>query len=390
MSNIPTFVRGNVVVVALPLESVTLVEGGGATTEGFVPLSTDEVTVWLRGCRRYRYTPLIDGNVLRFTVGADTMRGVYAVEVTVVRADGTRLRSMKRGQLRIVETNEEAGVVPSDAEFGVTNVTLDADCFLFAKGDKGDDGADGVGIASLAQTAESLESGGVNTWTATLTDGTTYTFDVRNGLQGERGAQGEKGDKGDKGEKGDDGVTPDMSGYYTATATDALLADKAYRLGSFDYPFNAMQFNVGSSAIRWTISKGSPNNLAFQNSLNGKSYTMPLNKSGEVAVLDDIPDISGKADVMPLVAVSGSGDVAQTVEANKFYKFGEIDSLDLTLTAPASGVLAQYFGKFTASADWTALTLPASVTTSSKSDTIAAGKTYEFSIVDNVINISEL
>lgn len=44
--------------------------------------------------------------------------------------------------------------------------------------------ADGVGIKSLEQTGESMESGGVNVWTAELTDGTRHDFHVRNGLGG--------------------------------------------------------------------------------------------------------------------------------------------------------------------------------------------------------------
>ena len=81
----------------------------------------------------------------------------------------------------------------------------------------------GIGIESLEQTTISTDDGGINVWTATLTDGSTYQSEVRNGQRGEkglRGATGEKGDpftyadftaeqlaalKGPKGEKGDTG-----------------------------------------------------------------------------------------------------------------------------------------------------------------------------------------
>ena len=81
----------------------------------------------------------------------------------------------------------------------------------------------GIGIESLEQTTISTDDSGINIWTATLTDGSTYQFEVRNGQRGEKGLQGATGEKGDpftyadftaeqlaalkgpKGEKGDTG-----------------------------------------------------------------------------------------------------------------------------------------------------------------------------------------
>lgn len=54
----------------------------------------------------------------------------------------------------------------------------------------------GTGIASMVQTVISHESEGVNTWTATLTDGSTYSFDVTNGEQGATGPTGPQGATG--------------------------------------------------------------------------------------------------------------------------------------------------------------------------------------------------
>ena len=82
----------------------------------------------------------------------------------------------------------------------------------------------GIGIESLEQTMISTDDSGINIWTATLTDGSTYQFEVRNGQRGEKGPQGATGEKGDpftyadftaeqlaalkgpKGEKGDTGA----------------------------------------------------------------------------------------------------------------------------------------------------------------------------------------
>ena len=61
------------------------------------------------------------------------------------------------------------------------------------KGDKGDPGNDGVGIEKIVQTAVSNEDGGINVWMATLTDGKTEPFIVKNGSKGSKGDPGEPG-----------------------------------------------------------------------------------------------------------------------------------------------------------------------------------------------------
>lgn len=54
-------------------------------------------------------------------------------------------------------------------------------------------GPAGNGIASITQTSSSSASGGSNVWTATMTNGTTATFTVKNGAQGEQGPKGDTG-----------------------------------------------------------------------------------------------------------------------------------------------------------------------------------------------------
>lgn len=48
----------------------------------------------------------------------------------------------------------------------------------------------GTGIANLVQTTESTEDGGINVWTATMTDGSSREFHVRNGSKGSPGEGG--------------------------------------------------------------------------------------------------------------------------------------------------------------------------------------------------------
>ena len=74
-------------------------------------------------------------------------------------------------------------------------------------------GPAGVGIQSITQTASSSASGGSNVWTATMTNGTTATFTVKNGTQGP------KGDKGDTGGI-QDVAESSTKGYIVVTKAD--------------------------------------------------------------------------------------------------------------------------------------------------------------------------
>lgn len=101
-------------------------------------------------------------------------------------------------------------------------------------------GADGVGISKLEQTTTSVEDGGINIWTATLTDRSTYQFEVRNGQRGEKGLRGAPGVKGDpftyadftaeqlvalKGPAGANGVSPTVSISKNGKVTTITIKD---------------------------------------------------------------------------------------------------------------------------------------------------------------------
>ena len=95
-----------------------------------------------------------------------------------------------------------------------------------ADGVDGAAGKDGVGIQSVEQTTTSTVDGGVNVVTVTKTDGTSTTFEVRNGSQGNTGPAGADGKAGSDGA---DGYTPQRGvDYWTAedqqTIVDQVLA----------------------------------------------------------------------------------------------------------------------------------------------------------------------
>ena len=99
--------------------------------------------------------------------------------------------------------------------------------------------------------------------------------------------------------------------------------------------------------------------------------------------------LAGKQDVLTLVEVTATGDVTQALDSGKFYRFGSVDSLTLTFTAPSAG-LGMWGGKFTASASWSALGIPATIDEAADNDTIDGGKTYEFNLLDNIIVVKEV
>ena len=87
-------------------------------------------------------------------------------------------------------------------------------------GAPGADGADGVGIESVVQTTTSTEDGGTNIVTVTKTDGSTSTFEVRNGSKGNDGAPGAAGTDGAAGQPGTSGKSAyqyAVEGGYTGT-----------------------------------------------------------------------------------------------------------------------------------------------------------------------------
>jgi len=71
------------------------------------------------------------------------------------------------------------------------------------KGDKGDTGAAGVGIVSIAKDST---SGNVDIYKITMSNGSTSTFTVTNGINGTNGSNGSNGQDGQNGQNGQDGA----------------------------------------------------------------------------------------------------------------------------------------------------------------------------------------
>ena len=130
--------KGNRLRLAIPLQTVTVTEHGTVTADYNVPAGA-EVTVTLTGTwKTYKYVPEVNGNLLTITDEGTLPAGTYAVETTVVQADGEHLRSKYCNMVEISDCND--GVTQEYDDFISGSVTLEEQIFYFAKGDKGDPG----------------------------------------------------------------------------------------------------------------------------------------------------------------------------------------------------------------------------------------------------------
>ena len=93
-------------------------------------------------------------------------------------------------------------------------------------GAAGAPGKDGVGIQSVDQTTTSTDDGGTNIITVTKSDGTSSTFQVRNGSKGSTGPAGADG------APGKDGLGVPVATSEDAGKVPVVQADGSYELGS--------------------------------------------------------------------------------------------------------------------------------------------------------------
>ena len=71
------------------------------------------------------------------------------------------------------------------------------------KGEQGEKGNDGRGIVSIDKVSS---NGLTDTYSITFTDRTSTSFSITNGSKGDKGDTGAQGAKGEKGDKGDTGA----------------------------------------------------------------------------------------------------------------------------------------------------------------------------------------
>lgn len=91
-------------------------------------------------------------------------------------------------------------------------------------------------------------------------------------------------------------------------------------------------------------------------------------------------ELSKKADK---TATENVAEATKELQPNKYYIFGEVATLTITLAAGEENVLAEYMFEFTSGTTPTTLSLPEGIKWIGES-TIEASKTYQVSIVNNI------
>lgn len=91
---------------------------------------------------------------------------------------------------------------------------------------------------------------------------------------------------------------------------------------------------------------------------------------------------------IPIIDVTQTGSVSQTLAPNTFYRFSTVSALTLALTAGTG--LSIYSGKFTASADNITITFPSTIKFPKDTVSIVSGCTYEFNIADGICILKDI
>ena len=146
-----------------------------------------------------------------------------------------------------------------------------------------------------------------------------------------------------KGKDGTDGFSPSASVTQTETGATVTITDKT---------------GTTTAEIKnGTNGKDGTNGTDGRNGTDGKNYS---------------------------VEIVESALTTQEIESNKFYKFGEVSSLNITLAAITdTSVLNEFMFEFISGATATTLTLPNTIKWL-ETPTIEANKIYQCSIVDNI------
>ena len=246
-TSIPIIVQGNTFNLAIPLQ-IYQVQEGEMVLQDYTPDNTDVVTIQLKGDRRqYTYTPSISGSTAYIALEGNELADNYGVIVTIVKQDGTRLRSFRTDQFFIVESSDD--LTTDDIIQGLENNVIYLNSQAFVAGEPG------VGVQSIVQTSTSTQSGGTNEVTITLTDGTISKFYIHNG--------------------GDMAVV-EVSG---ATPTQTLARNTFYK---FTGAVTSLTLTLGSEV------SGITNIFAFSFTAGQDAPTITLPQSVTIA---DAPDI---------------------------------------------------------------------------------------------------
>jgi len=122
--------------------------------------------------------------------------------------------------------------------------------FNLPVGEDGQQGQQGVGVASIIQVEASQQDGGINKIVATLTDGRSSSFFIKNGTKGSTGAAGQNGQNGQDGQDGVgiDDITVEQSTFDgQANVVTVHLSDETTKT------FNVYNGRTGATGTAGTL-----------------------------------------------------------------------------------------------------------------------------------------
>ena len=222
-------------------------------------------------------------------------------------------------------------------------------------GAPGADGADGVGIQSVMQTTTSTEDGGTNIVTVTKTDGTTSTFQVKNGSKGndgEPGADGKDGADGQPGTSGKSAYQYAQEGGYTGTEAEfsAKLAEEMPT--TLPNP-NPLTF---TGAVTGSYDGSAPLSVEIPSG-GGSGGSAELKLLAEGTLTEDAAsiDVDGFSAECIALAVAPYGSTANSGNVNGLFTFGFSDDSSININTSSTLV------NNTASKSWNKYILYATV-----------------------------
>ena len=137
-------VRGNKLRLVIPLQKVTITPTGEEYEDYTVPEGAEVKVTMSNGFKRFEFTPEIVDNKLIIDDEGELTNGTYAIETTVSNTDDSPLRSKFCEVVEIVDCNDTLdGDYMDYVDFIEGSVTLDAQVFWFAAGEKGEKGDKG-------------------------------------------------------------------------------------------------------------------------------------------------------------------------------------------------------------------------------------------------------
>ena len=214
-------------------------------------------------------------------------------------------------------------------------------------GTNGKDGTDGVNGKDGISVTHSWNGTVLTITSASGTSSSDLKGDKGDkGEQGKQGIQGEKGANGKDGINGQDGVSPLATITQTSSGATISIVDKNGTTSA--------EIKNGVDGKNGTNGKDGENGVAGQ---DGKNYS---------------------------VEVVESTTTTLEIQPNKFYKFGEVTKLNLTLAKITDTTqLNEYMFEFVSGATATTLTLPDTIKWL-ETPTIESNKIYQCSIVNNI------